>query len=357
MTLDHRLLKEYDFQKDEINNLIRQYRSGAINPEDNIIQEKIEYPPQQSFKTLPLEESPEYSQLHKTGMNAIEDGMLGVVILNGGMATRFGGIVKGVIEVFDGMSFLELKIRDALKVSGNVRFFIMNSFSTREKTKQYFEEKNYFNIPEKIRMFNQFIAPRITESGEYFNPEDEEQAFYGPGHGDFPYAFRSSGMLDEFIDSGGKYIFYSNVDNLGARVNPAIMGLHIKEESELTSEVAQKSPGDIGGAPAVVNGKLRIVEGFCFPRDFDQSGIPVFNCSTYWVNAESLKKDFALPWYIVKKKVAGQTVIQFEHLAGDMTRFLTTTFINVSRNKRFFPVKRPEDLVKNKENLKKILGY
>lgn len=356
MTADHRLLKEYYFPK-EIDNLIRQYRQGAITPEDNIIKEKIEYPPQQSFKVLPPKESPEYRQLHEIGTSAIKNGRLGIVILNGGMATRFGGVVKGTIEVFDGMSFLELKIRDALKVSGNIRFFIMNSFSTREKTKRYFEEKNYFEVPEKIRMFNQYIAPRITESGEYFKPEDEEQAFYGPGHGDFPYAFRSSGLLDEFVDSGGEYIFCSNVDNLGARVDPAILGFHINEESELTSEVARKSPGDVGGAPAVVNGRLRLVEGFCFPEDFDQSGIRVFNCSTYWANAESLKKDFSLPWYIIKKKVEGRTVVQFEHLAGDMTGFLTATFINVPRNERFYPIKRPEDLKKNKDNLRKILGY
>ena len=32
-----------------------------------------------------------------------------MVILNGGMATRFGGVVKGVVEVFDGMSFRKYK--------------------------------------------------------------------------------------------------------------------------------------------------------------------------------------------------------------------------------------------------------
>jgi UTP--glucose-1-phosphate uridylyltransferase len=231
----------------------------------------------------------------------------------------------------------------------------MNSFSTSDKTLEHFEEKKWFGIPEKIRMFDQYIAPRITEDGEEFVPAEEEKSFYGPGHGDFPYAVKSSGLLKEFLDGGGKYIFCSNVDNLGARVEPSILGFHITKGKELTAEVAARSAGDIGGAPALVDGRLHIVEGFCFPRDFEYSKIPVFNCSTYWVNAECLNYEFELPWYIVKKKVEGTNVIQFEHLAGDMTRFLSTVFLNVSREERFFPIKRPEDLVKNRQKLKEIL--
>ncbi len=351
------LLEKYTYPKDEFEKLIKKYCLKEITLENNIIKEKIEYPGEKDFKTLPLKDSSEYKELYRIGINSIENGQLGMVILNGGMATRFGGVVKGIVEVFDGMSFLELKIRDALKVSDNVSFYIMNSFATEERTGQHFKEKEYFNIHEKIKMFNQYIAPRITEDGKYFQSVVEEEKFYGPGHGDFSYAFNTSGQLDNFIESGGKYIFFSNVDNLGARVDPAILGLHISRNKELTSEVAQKSSGDEGGAPAVVNGRLQLVEGFCFPEDFDHSKIPVFNCSSYWVNAESLKKNFNLPWYIVKKKVSGQTIIQFERLAGDLPRFLTTTFIKVERAKRFYPIKRPESLEKNRENLKKILGY
>jgi hypothetical protein len=120
--------------------------------------------------------------------------------------------------------------------------------------------------------------------------------------------------------------------------------------------VAQKSPGDEGGAPALVNGRLQLVEEFSFPPGFDQSRIPVFNCAAYWVKAQSLKKDFKLPWYLVKKKVEGVPVVQFEHLAGDMTRFLDTVFIKVQREERFFPIKRPRDLEKNREKLKTLLN-
>jgi predicted DNA repair protein MutK len=43
--------------------------------------------------------------------------VLGAVVLAGGMATRFGGVVKAVVPVLDGKSFLELKHDDLARVS------------------------------------------------------------------------------------------------------------------------------------------------------------------------------------------------------------------------------------------------
>ena len=352
MSLGRDLLRQYQTPP-ALKQLTKAYREGRIKSEDNIIRENIEYPSEEDFLVLPEKGTDEYKALFNKGMESINNGELAVVILNGGMATRFGGAVKGIVEVFDEKSFLQLKIADTIKISSEIKYFIMNSFSTAEKTRKHFDDNNWFGVPGKIRMFNQYIAQRIEEDGTEFLPEDG--SFYGPGHGDFPYALRSSGLLDEFLSSGGKYIFYSNVDNLGARVDPAILGVHMQNDIELTSEVAVKSSGDEGGAPALVNGRLQIVEGFCFPDDFDQSKIPVFNCSTYWLTAESLKKEFDLPWYLVKKKVDDRTIVQFEHLAGDMTKYFSTVFLKVLRNERFFPIKRPEDLEENREQLRKLL--
>jgi UTP--glucose-1-phosphate uridylyltransferase len=44
-------------------------------------------------------------------------GEVGAVILAGGMATRFGGVVKAAVEVLDGQSFLELKLKDLAAVA------------------------------------------------------------------------------------------------------------------------------------------------------------------------------------------------------------------------------------------------
>lgn len=357
MSPGHPLLSRYHYPKKEIEKLIKKFQDGEFSSDNNLITETIKPPNEDAFYSLPEKGTSEYKHYSKIGLEAIRQGKLGVVMLNGGMATRFGGVVKGTVEVFDGISFLELKIKDALKISDKINFYIMNSFSTANKTKEYINGKNCFGIKEKIYMFDQCIAPRLTESGEFYLDADDERAFYGPGHGDFLFAFNDSGCLDKFIVSGGKYVFLSNVDNLGARVEPAILGFHIDHRKELIAEVAMKSSGDVGGAPAIVGGRLQLVEGFGFPDDFDQSQIPVFNCSTYWITAEKIKTKFELPWYLVKKTVDGDKVIQFERIAGDLTLFLDTLFLKIERSERFFPIKRPEDLESNRGTLKKLLGY
>lgn len=351
------LLETYNYPKKEIENLIELYKKGQFSTENNIIKESVTYAPEDAFLKIPEESTEEYDALRAAGERSINMGQLGIVVLNGGMATRFGGRVKGTVEVFEGKSFLELKIRDVCKISEKIKIFIMNSFSTEQKTKQLCLEKKEFGVKSSITMFNQFIAPRLNMDGSYYQSEDDLCSFYGPGHGDFPYALKASGCLDSFIDGGGRYIFFSNVDNLGARVDPVLLGIHIRRQSELTAEIAKKNPGDVGGAPAIVDGKLRLVEGFCFPDYFDHNKVDVFNCSTYWVNAESLKKEFILPWYVVNKKVCGHKVVQFERLAGDMSCFFKTNYLKVPRNKRFFPIKTPQDLKDYRSDLKMLLGY
>ena len=45
------------------------------------------------------------------GAAALREGEIALVVLAGGMATRFGGGVKATAEALDGMSFLEVKLR------------------------------------------------------------------------------------------------------------------------------------------------------------------------------------------------------------------------------------------------------
>jgi UTP--glucose-1-phosphate uridylyltransferase len=44
-------------------------------------------------------------------------------------------------------------------------------------------------------------------------------SWYPPGHGDFYQSFYNSGLMKELVDKGRKYVFLSNIDNLGATVD------------------------------------------------------------------------------------------------------------------------------------------
>ena len=210
--------------------------------------------------------------------------------------------------------------------------------------REHLEANDYFGLdPKLVVRFQQYRMPRLAPDGGPFR-EDGEVSYAAPGHGDFPMAFRESGCAAAFAARGGRYLTFSNVDNLGASVDLAIVGSHIRSGAQMTVEVAPKNPGDQGGAPAVVDGRLQLVEGFAFPPGFDQDSIDVFNTANYVFTADALAGDVALPWYVVEKKVDGQPVIQFEHLAGDLSTVLTSHFVRIEREERFLPVKNVSDV-------------
>ena len=139
----------------------------------------------------------------------------------------------------------------------------------------------------------------------------------------------------------------SNVDNLTASLDPALIGWHYAGEQQITVEVTDKNPGDKGGAPARVAGALQIVEGFRFPPDFDQSTIPVFNTNTLTFDAGALNEPCELDFFAVRKHVEEREVIQFERLVGQLTAFFDSAYLRVARDGpqgRFHPVKDPAEL-------------
>ena len=229
-------------------------KAGKFSYEANTVQSPLVAPPADAVRELPPDGSPERDELRKLGEEAIGRGELGIVILNGGMATRFGGAVKGCVDVLDGRSFLDLKISDTTRTAkacnGKIPVFLMNSFATDAKTKTHLEEKNWFGLSgDDIRCYTQFISVRMTPNGELYTKADGELSYHGPGHGDFAPAIRASGCLRKFREEGGKHLLVANVDNLGARVSPTILGFHISRKAQATVEVAPKWEGDVGGSP------------------------------------------------------------------------------------------------------------
>lgn len=339
-------------------NLAQRYREGSLTPASNRLTAQVESPGPQEITRMPAKGTPAYQELLRLGQDALNRGELGAVILSGGMATRFNyEHPKGCYPIFENQSFLELKVRWIRKVAPKMPIYVMTSFATDAEVRQHFAEHADFGAgPEQVRFFSQYRFPRLRPDGSLFKSADGSEDFAAPGHGDFPEAIASSGLLDEFLAQGGKYLLFSNVDNLGATVDLAIVGWHIQHGHEMTVEVAAKAPGDKGGAPARVDGKLQLVEGFAFPEDFDQDAIPVFNTATYVFTAQALKRPGDLPWYVVDKKVDGETVIQFEHLAGDLSCHLSSGYLQIDRDERFIPVKSQADVPEAQAKIRQKLG-
>ena len=122
------------------------YLSGDLHPHSNqVVADRLsEFP---ESKITPYES---FSDAAKAaGLKLLQKSQWARLILNGGMATRFGGKVKGICEVYDGMTFLELKIAHINKVEKalgipEIPLALMNSPATNEATCAFLKQKNYF---------------------------------------------------------------------------------------------------------------------------------------------------------------------------------------------------------------------
>jgi UTP--glucose-1-phosphate uridylyltransferase len=354
------LLSAYGFDREQFERLRTAMLQGELGTAQNRIQGIVEPPAASEVPALPAHDSAARRELHERGMEALRNGEVGCVVLAGGMATRFGGVVKAAVEALPGRSFLSLKLADirrmAKRAGKPVPIYLMSSFATHDALQELAREEQSHEAP--IEVFPQFISLRLTPEGALFREADGALSPYAPGHGDLSFALRASGALQRFVQRGGRLLATSNVDNLGATLDPAILGQHLRSGVDMTIEIGRRTPGEAGGMPLRVSGKLQIVEDFRVPSDFDVARVPLFNTNTFVLAARAIDRDFPLSWFLVRKKVDGREAIQFERLVGQLSAFLPCACIEVPRSGddgRFQPVKDPEELERRRPDIERIL--
>ncbi|MGB5413052.1 MAG: hypothetical protein WBN01_00295 [Polyangiales bacterium] len=100
------LLQRYGFEDIPFEKLKQQMLRGELGEAQNRIRGKVEPPEGGDLQALPPLGSDLRRALTERGQEAMRRGEVAAVILAGGMATRFGGVVKAAVEVLDGRSFL-----------------------------------------------------------------------------------------------------------------------------------------------------------------------------------------------------------------------------------------------------------
>src|SRR5436190_10358050 len=101
LTLDdetHRLLHRFGFDAETFASLRARLKRGEAGSDANRIDGHIEAPAPGDVRSLPAQGSPERARLAERGRAHIAEGKVGAVVLAGGMATRFGGVVKAAVE-------------------------------------------------------------------------------------------------------------------------------------------------------------------------------------------------------------------------------------------------------------------
>ncbi len=327
----------------------------------NCVKGKVEVPRADEVAKLPAEGTPELDSLRARGVAAMKAGELAFCTMAGGMATRMGGIVKALAEVIPGHTFLQMRLaenRSASALAGRpVPLWLMTSEATHEDIVAALAKEK---APDHVAAFRQNLSLRLTPEGALFRGDDGAPSEHATGHGDLVDALRRSKLLDSFVAGGGKYVWITNVDNLGASIDAAVLGQFIsavEKGTDVQCEVCRKE-GDKGGIPVHAEGKLQVLEEFRLPPDFDPSTVSVFNTNTFLVRAEPLlRQPLTWTYFEVEKKVDGRPAIQFERLLQEITAQMPSTYLEVSREgaaSRFLPVKDFDELAKRRANIEVV---
>ncbi len=340
---------------------LRAFRERALGDRDavNRLPGRVEPPRAGDIVDAPVPGSAEHAELYALGLDALRRGELALCVLAGGMATRMGGVVKALVDALPRRTFLDLRLAENAHFRGLSGAPLPLWLMTSEPTQGPIREALGARLDDgSIATFEQFVSLRLNAEGNLFRDDAGEPSVYATGHGDLPDALKKSGLLARFRENGGRYVWIANIDNLGATVDPALLGAHIRGGSPLSVELVDKVGSDRGGGPVRWDDRKVIVEEMRLPVGFDATQVPVFNTNTFLVNAKELD-ELAMDWtYIAVEKTAfGRKSLQFERLIGEMTVALTPRFVRVPRDgtaARFLPVKDNDELARRGPEIEAI---
>jgi len=300
---------------------------------------------------------------------------LAVLKLNGGLGTSMGCVgPKSVIEVREGMSFLDLSVRQIEYLNRtydvNVPFVLMNSFNTDQDTANIIKKYEGHNID--ILTFNQSKYPRVLKDSLLPAPKSANSQisdWYPPGHGDVYESLYNSGILDKLIERGIEIVFLSNADNLGAVVDLNILQHMVESKAEYIMELTDKTKADVKGGTIIdYEGQARLLEIAQVPKEHVNEFKSIkkfkyFNTNNIWMNLRAIKRVVEaneLAMEIIpngksipadKKGEADVSIVQLETAVGAAIRhFKNAHGVNVPR-RRFLPVKTCSDLMLVKSDL------
>jgi UTP--glucose-1-phosphate uridylyltransferase len=336
--------------------------------ERNRVQGVVEPPRAGDVPDAPVPGTEQHARLADVGRGVIGRGELALCVMAGGMATRMGGVVKALVEAFDGHTFLDLRLAEnatwARRGGRPVPLWLMTSDATNGPIRAALSGRG---APSHVATFTQDLGLRLTREGSLFRGDDGQPSTYAPGHGDLPDALRRSGLLSAFVAAGGKYVWIANLDNLGASIDPALLGHYVETSADVMVEVAPKVAGDKGGIPVWADARddadrvvrrFQVLEEFRLPKGFDASAVRVFNTNTFLVRAAPLlDAHVRWSWFEVEKKVGDRTAVQFERLLQELTSAMPAAYVRVPRDgerARFLPVKDHDELERRRDEIRAV---
>ncbi|MGM9991340.1 MAG: UTP--glucose-1-phosphate uridylyltransferase [Candidatus Bruticola sp.] len=296
-----------------------------------------------------------------------------IIKLNGGLATTMGmeGGPKSLIKAHGQYSFLDLTVRQILNLrkslgQWSLPLILMNSFNTSAQTmKSVTSYLGLLEQPVAVEII-QSKVPRVAAADllPYVSASNPKDEWCPPGHGDLYLSLFVSGLLVELLSRGIKYIFVSNIDNLGASLDMRIPEWMAAQGCPMVMEVSRRCAADRKGGHLArdVYGAFVLRESsMCSPEEreyfADINKYCYFNTNNLWFDAEALYKLIVSHGGLLDLPVICNTkmlcdsfgkackVYQIETACGSIiSSWLNAQAVEVPRS-RFVPVKGLGDLM------------
>lgn len=397
------LLKEYGFNHAEHQRIQADLRAGRIGLAQNRIPASslIEDPPGSALFDARDGLGRRYQEI---GAGALADGAVAVVSLAGGIGSRWtkgAGVVKALNPFCrlagQHRSFIEVHLSKSLRVGRRagtlLPHIITTSYLTHGAIESRLRDVDNYGYPGRVllspgRAIGLRMVPmerdlrfaweetpqqlldeqaqkvreglhatliawaRQTGEGADYRDNVPMQCLHPVGHWyEIPNLFRSGVLAHLLAERPNlRHLLVHNIDTVGVDVDAGLLGYHIEQGAAMTAEVIERHIEDRGGGLAVVDGRLRLVEGMALPSEEIESRLSCYNTATYWIDIDRVLQLFGLrrgdladtalvtsaimgvaarmPAYVTLKDVKkrwgkGQEdvfpVAQFEKLWGDMT--------------------------------------
>lgn len=292
-----------------------------------------------------------------------------VLKLNGGLGTSMGlSGPKSTLEVKPGARFLDIIARQVLALrreyGARLPLLLMNSPGTREASLDVLGRHDGLDEQDVPLDFLQGREPKLDAATwlpvEWTANPDLE--WCPPGHGDVYTALAASGILATVLESGLRWCFVSNADNLGAMVDARIPAWMAEHDIPFAMETVRGTAADRkGGHLARKDGRLLLRETAQVPEG-DTSFTDVerwrfYNTNNLWVDLaaladlqESAPGGPPLPLIVNRKTVdptdkASTPVIQLETAMGAAIGAIDGAQALLVPRTRFAPVKTTDDLL------------
>ena len=310
-------------------------------------------------------------EFKKAGIEALQAGKVGAVLLAGGQGTRLGlDKPKGTLNIGVNreLYLFEQLFRNLMDVTDEagayVPMYIMTSNINHDDTVAFFKEHAYFGYPEEyVRFFVQEMVPACDYEGRVYMASDEEVAMSPNGNGGWFGSMVTAGLLDDIHARGIEWLNVFAVDNCLQRIaDPLFIGATIVSGCESGAKVVRKAaPDEKVGVLCTEDGKPSIAEYYEMTEEMatarKENGDLLYGFGVilnYLFSEKKLEQiaDAHMPIHVVEKKIPhvdtnGVMVkpeqpngYKFETLVLDMVHMMENCIpYEVVREREFAPIK------------------